>query len=95
MVQKYGKSKSSTKRDELASKRVFSTDGGHMCKQCGRQLRKCRCQEIQSQQNSVASDGIVRLHRDSKGRKGKGVTLVKGLSLDAQALANLAKTIEV
>ncbi|MDE1515467.1 MAG: stress response translation initiation inhibitor YciH [Vibrio sp.] len=35
-------------------------------------------------------DGIVRILRETKGRKGKGVTLVKGLDVDDTALKLLA-----
>lgn len=41
-----------------------------------------------------ASDGIVRVFLETKGRKGKGVTLVKGLTLDALALAQLGKQLK-
>ena len=41
-----------------------------------------------------AGDGIVRLLRETKGRKGKGVTLVKGLDLPEEALKNLAKELK-
>jgi translation initiation factor 1 len=40
------------------------------------------------------SDGIVRISRETKGRKGKGVTLIKGLTLDAPALAQLGKQLK-
>jgi translation initiation factor 1 len=36
-------------------------------------------------------DGVVRVSRQTKGRGGKSVTLVKGLALDADALALLGK----
>lgn len=39
-------------------------------------------------------DGIVRIHRDSKGRKGKGVSVIKGLGLDAAELKNLAQKLK-
>lgn len=39
-------------------------------------------------------DGIVRLHRETKGRKGKGVTLITGLGLAGDALKNLAKQLK-
>jgi translation initiation factor 1 len=39
-------------------------------------------------------DGIVRVSRETKGRKGKGVTLVKGLDLDDAALTALAKQLK-
>lgn len=35
-------------------------------------------------------DGIVRIARETKGRKGKGVTIVKGLDVDDAALKLLA-----
>jgi translation initiation factor 1 len=41
-----------------------------------------------------AGDGIVRLHRETKGRKGKGVTVIKGLALAESDLATLAKTLK-
>lgn len=41
-----------------------------------------------------AGDGIVRVSRETKGRAGKGVTLVKGLALDAAALAALGKQLK-
>ncbi|MGL4449485.1 stress response translation initiation inhibitor YciH [Shewanella sp.] len=40
------------------------------------------------------SDGIVRIHRDSKGRKGKGVSIISGLGLEETALKNLAQTLK-
>lgn len=39
-------------------------------------------------------DGIIHLHRETKGRKGKGVVLIKGLELDKEALKLLAKDIK-
>jgi translation initiation factor 1 len=39
-----------------------------------------------------ATDGIVRVSHETKGRKGKGVTVIKGLALDAAALAAWASS---
>ncbi len=39
-------------------------------------------------------DGIVRIHRDSKGRKGKGVSVIKGLGLGAEELKPLAQKLK-
>jgi len=36
----------------------------------------------------------VRVGRESKGRKGKGVTVITGLPLDAEALSDLAKELK-
>ncbi|WP_068717592.1 stress response translation initiation inhibitor YciH [Vibrio tritonius] len=40
------------------------------------------------------SDGIVRIHRETKGRKGKGVSIVKGLDLDDAPLKLLASELK-
>jgi translation initiation factor 1 len=39
-------------------------------------------------------DGVVRVSRETKGRAGKGVTLVRGLALDEPALATLGKQLK-
>ena len=69
---------------------VYSTDGGgRMCPKCRQPLAHCAC--AQRQAASPAGDGVVRVSRESKGRGGKTVTLVRGLALDATALAALGK----
>jgi translation initiation factor 1 len=45
-------------------------------------------------QPTLPKDGIVRLMRETKGRKGKGVTLIHGLDLDAAQLKKLAKSLK-
>lgn len=40
------------------------------------------------------SDGIVRIHRETKGRKGNGVSLIKGIPLEEKPLKALAKTLK-
>jgi len=67
---------------------VYSTDGGRMCPQCRRPMADCQCKAAS---NQPLGDGKVRVSRETKGRAGKGVTLVKGLPLDATALAALGK----
>ena len=66
---------------------VYSTDSGRMCPVCRRPVAACACKS----QASVKGDGIARVSRESKGRGGKTVTLVRGLALDAEALAALGK----
>ena len=70
---------------------VYSTEHGRMCPECRKPLAECIC----SQNTAMpASDGIVRVSRETKGRKGKGVTLIKGIALDALALAQLGKQLK-
>ncbi|MFM0237320.1 translation initiation factor Sui1 [Paraburkholderia phytofirmans] len=68
---------------------VYSTDGGRMCPECSRALAQCVCKTIAK--TRAAGDGVVRVSRETKGRGGKSVTLVKGLALDPLALASLGK----
>ena len=39
-------------------------------------------------------DGIVRIRRETSGRKGKGVTTISGLDMPDNELKNLAKTLK-
>jgi translation initiation factor 1 len=66
---------------------VYSTDGGRMCPECRRPLAECMCKA----RAAPIGDGVVRVSRQTKGRGGKSVTLVKGLALDPVALALLGK----
>lgn len=68
---------------------VYSTEGGRMCPLCRQPQDACTCKA-----NAVVKgDGVVRVSRQSKGRGGKTVTLVKGLALDPIALAVLGKAL--
>ena len=60
---------------------VYSTDSG-------------RIDKPKIKETAPEGDGVVRIHRETKGRKGKGVTLIKGLPLDEKALKTLAKEIK-
>lgn len=68
---------------------VYSTETGRMCPDCGRALAQCICKSKAG--SDIVGDGVVRVSRQSKGRGGKTVTLVKGVALDAAALAVLGK----
>jgi len=69
---------------------VYSTEQGRMCPDCGRAIAECVCRELRDQA-VPAGDGVVRVSREKKGRKGKGVTLISGVPLDENKLRNLAK----
>jgi translation initiation factor 1 len=70
---------------------VYSTEHGKMCPACRKPVADCICSRNTAK---PASDGIVRVSRETKGRNGKGVTLIKGLALDALALAQLGKQLK-
>ena len=71
---------------------VYSTDSGRMCPECRQPTARCTCKTSKaSKSEGLATDGVVRVSRETKGRAGKGVTVVKGLALDAAALVLLGK----
>ncbi len=69
---------------------VYSTDAGRMCPACRQPITTCVCKRAVV----AAGDGTVRVSRETKGRSGKGVTLVKGLALDDAALGAVAKQLK-
>ena len=73
-----------------ASALVYSTDGGGRCRQCLRVLADCICGVHAPEVRRSAGDGVVRLSRETKGRKGAGVTLISGLPLTGVELDALA-----
>lgn len=70
---------------------VYSTDAGRMCPDCRQPVAACRCGQAAPK---APTDGVVRVSRETKGRAGKGVTLVKGLALDDVALQALGKQLK-
>jgi translation initiation factor 1 len=79
------------KKNQASGGLVYSTEHGRMCPACRKPVAACICSQKSS---TPLSDGIVRVSRETKGRKGKGVTLIKGLALDATALAQLGKQLK-
>lgn len=77
-------------KDHRAGGLVYSTDAGRMCPACRQPVAACAC----GQRVVPAGDGIVRVSRETRGRAGKGVTLVRGLALDAAALTMLGKQLK-
>lgn len=69
---------------------VYSTETGRLCPECEHAIEECIC----GQEATPEGDGIVRLSMDTKGRKGKGVTLVSGLLLKSNELKALAKELK-
>ena len=79
------------KREEMSHGIVYSTAHGRMCPTCGKPIAACSCR----QKSAVpGGDGIVRVERQTKGRKGKGVTVITGVPLDATELKELGKQLK-
>lgn len=71
---------------------VYSTDGGRMCPDCRSPITNCVCKTQAA--TRVLGDGRVRVSRETSGRGGKAVTVVRGLPLDATALQALGKQLK-
>ncbi len=70
---------------------VYSTDAGRMCPGCREPVAQCICKCSKA---LPTGDGIVRVSRETKGRGGKAVTLVKGVLVDEAALEQLGKQLK-
>jgi translation initiation factor 1 len=68
---------------------VYSTDSGRMCPGCRQAVTDCTCKAAAAARPK--GDGTVRVSCETKGRGGKAVTVIRGLDLDAAALAALGK----
>ena len=82
----------SSNSNDGGSRLVYSTDTGRVCPDCGQPAATCACKAMARAR--PAGDGIVRVSLDTKGRKGKGVTVIKGVPLDDAALAQLGKQLK-
>jgi translation initiation factor 1 len=69
---------------------VYSTEAGRMCPACRQPMAQCACNKAVA----PPTDGVVRLFFETKGRGGKGVTVVRGLGLAEPELAALGKKLK-
>ena len=70
---------------------VYSTDLGRLCPDCHQPKADCVCG---TQIKRIASDGVVRVHREVKGRSGKPVSIIRGLTLSPPALKQLCQRLK-
>lgn len=71
---------------------ISDSEHGRMCPGCAQPFDRCACGP--APEVVPETDGIVRVSRETKGRKGKGVTLVIGLPLKPSDLKKLAKELK-
>lgn len=69
---------------------VYSTESGRLCPDCHQPVDDCICQA----EDTIVGNGKVRISYETKGRKGKGVTLIKELPLTVSELSTLAKSLK-
>ena len=73
------------------SRLVYSSAGGRVCPHCGLAQAKCVCRKSP---RAAQGDGVVRVRRESKGRRGKTVTTVTGVPLPESELRALASELK-
>ncbi len=71
---------------------VYSTETGRICPACGQPVDGCQCRKSVK---PVATDGRAQISYATKGRRGKGVTLVTGVALDGDGLKALARRLKL
>ncbi len=81
------------KNNDLNSRLVYSTSLGSICQECTQPINDCICHKIKK---AAAPDngGVLRISRQTRGRKGKTATLITGLTLNETGLLDLAKRLK-
>lgn len=72
---------------------IYSTDFGSACLDCGKPKNSCICRQMKKKA-LPETNGAVRLRYETALRKGKGVTLIKGLPLSEEKLLELSKKLK-
>jgi len=66
---------------------VYSSKSGQICPHCDHAIADCACRK---NPRASGGDGIVRIRREVKGRRGKTVTAISGIPLPEDELRALA-----
>lgn len=80
-------------QDQL-SRLVYSTEKGDLCPECKEAKNACICAELADRQRISSMDGLVRIRRETAGRKGKGVTTISGVAKTETELKELLKRLK-
>ena len=92
-----------SKKQSNQSGLVYSTVHGRMCPDCGKPVSACKCRKkkvtskndgMAQKQTAPKNDGVVRVSRETKGRKGKGMTIITGVPLHPDGLKDLARELK-
>lgn len=73
------------------SRLVYSSGKGRTCSCCSLPVTECKGRKDKA---NPTGDGIVRLKKEVKGRRGKTVTTISGVPLDGKALLELASRLK-
>ena len=73
---------------------VYSTEAGRICPACRLAIGACACKALKAAALREQGDGVVRVSRETHGRGGKAVSVVKGVPLDDADLLALGKELK-
>ena len=77
------------------SRLVYSTESGRICPGCGKPANNCSCKGKSTRSRAkIRLDGIIRIQREKKGRKGKTVTSISGFQEGIDDLKQIAKNLK-
>jgi translation initiation factor 1 len=72
---------------------VYDSDLGRMCPECRRPVARCVCARTRVSA-APRGDGVVRVRRETQGRKGKTVTTIAGVPWSEARLLELTKELK-
>ena len=70
---------------------VYSTESGRVCPGCEMPVDECCCSD---EQGVPGGDGVVRVRRETKARRGKTVTVITGVPLDSTGVKKVCKELK-
>lgn len=79
---------------QSSTRLVYSTEQGQVCPACQQRLTACKCASVAEQQRLAELSGVVKVRRETAGRKGKGVTCIEGVPLPQEELKALTAALK-
>ncbi len=81
------------------SRLVWSSESGRICPECSKPVSSCTCKkkknnEVKKSVRKYPDDGVIRIMRETKGHKGKTVTVIGNISLKESELKEFAKKLK-
>ena len=65
-----------------------------MCPECSQPVKSCVCRQRRKSSPAAGSGGPVRVLFETKGRKGKAVTVIAGLQMSEERMVQYAKELK-
>jgi len=80
------------------SRLVWSSESGRICPECGNPVSSCVCKKKKNKgkisTRQYPDDGVIRIMRETKGHKGKTVTIIGNIPYKNSELKDFAKKLK-